>query len=109
MAVPQTSGEDLLPSINVGLAGDGRSNPSMPAGGPAGLSALHGLSGISKQSIETAEEVCSRPHVQAAPPKPPPVRWLPASAAPSAVQHGIHVVVRGVSPSAGRASCRLYF
>lgn len=96
MAVPQTSGEDLLPSINVGLAGDGRSNPSMPAGGPTGLSALHGLSGISKQSIETAEEVRNRPHVQTAPPSPPPFRWLHAVLLSAAMKHGTRVLVRAL-------------
>mmetsp|Transcript_12824 Transcript_12824/g.38739 ORF Transcript_12824/g.38739 Transcript_12824/m.38739 type:complete len:1220 (-) Transcript_12824:544-4203(-) len=54
--VDQVTGQDLLPSVNAGLAGDGRSNPSMPAGGPNEMSALHGLSGLSKQSLDTAEE-----------------------------------------------------
>ena len=37
-------------------AGNDRSNPSMPAGGPE-RSALHGLSGISRGGLEAAEEV----------------------------------------------------
>jgi S1 RNA binding domain len=52
---PQVTGQDLLPRVAV-AAGNDRSNPSMPAGGPE-RSALHGLSGISRTGLEAAEEV----------------------------------------------------
>lgn len=54
----QVNGQDLLPQV-APAAGDGRSNPAMPAGGPGPeRSALHGLSGISRGGLEAAEEVC---------------------------------------------------
>jgi hypothetical protein len=55
---PQVTGQDLLPRV-VAAAGNDRSNPAMPAGGPE-RSALHGLSGISRGGLEAAEEVRSR-------------------------------------------------